>query len=859
MLVEREDLLDDLAAALDGALTGEGGLVFVGGEAGVGKSTLVRTLAESVAGRCSVRMGGVDNLTTADALAAFRDAFPELLDRIAAGEERMRLFRAMREVLVGSPALLILEDLHWADEATLDALRYLARRLDGLPVLIVATYRHEEVGARHPLALLMGDLATVRGVRRLRVPPLTVEGVTVLAEHAGIRVDAIALHARTHGNAFFVTEFLAVESDAIPETVSDAIMARVARLSEAAQDVAAAAAVLGTAVDAGLLEIVSGRDLDAIDECVAAGVLVADGDSVTFRHELARDAVERALNAAERRRLHSRALHALEERAPEDHRTLAHHAAGCFDDEAAAHHAVLAAQHARALGAHREAVTQYRIALRHGSAGSDRAALFVALSYECYLTDQLREALTARQRALELHDLAGDVASVGDDERWLSRLSWFLGRGADAERYATRAISSLEPLEPSSALAMAFSNYAQLRMLANDDEQAVSWARKAMDLALQLGDTEVESHALNNLGSSMIRLGEVAQGEAYLNRSLDLALAADLHEHAARAYTNLSTTAVDERRYAAGLVYLDAGIAYCEDRDLDSWVRYMAAWRCVALGDTGRFDDALQAAVALLDHPDISAISAIPAAAAAARLVARHGDDASGFLAQATALASGTGELQRIAPAACAAAEDAWLRGSVAEIPELTDAAWRLAVTHRSPFEAGELAWWRMLADVEPDDEVTIAEPFHLSLAGDATAAAEIWDALGSPLWASYARALAPDVGSADRAVRTLDSLGASASVDAVMRTRSERGLPLPRRPRASARVQPGQLTAREREVLGLLDRGLSTGDIAAELVVSPRTVDHHVAAVLRKLGQPTRARAVAAARDAGMLEQPAR
>ncbi|WP_457100910.1 ATP-binding protein [Microbacterium sp. P5_E9] len=856
MLVERESLLGELAVALDTALGGRGRLVFLGGEAGVGKSALVRAFGESVVAPAKVRVGGVDNLTTADALAAFQDAVPEIVPRLEAGGERIRLFRALRSTLIASPGLLILEDLHWADEATLDALRFLARRLDGVPVLIIATYRSDEARARHPLTLLMGDLTTVASVRRLMVPPLTVDGVALLAEQAGVAVDAAMLHARTDGNPFFVTESLAVGGEDLPETVSDAVLARVARLSPGGQDAAAAAAILGTVADAALLSAVAGRDVAALDECVEAGVLVPTGDGFGFRHELARDAVERSLSAARRSELHRRALGALTARTPEDSRTLSHHAAGCGDDAAAAYHARLAGERAARLNAHREAAAHYRMALRHGSAASDRPALFVALSYECYLTDQLPEALTARQRALELHELAGDAALVGDDERWLSRVSWFLGRGPDSERYAARAIASLEPLGPSRALAMAYSNFAQLRMLASDDAEAVLWARRALALAIEFGDVEIESHALNNLGVVTMTSGSIPEGEALLARSLDLALAADLSEHAARAYTNLASEAVAEHRYSAGLVHLDAGIAYCEDRDLDSWARYMRAWRCVALGDIGRFDDALADALLLLDHPDIAPVSAIPAAAAAGRVLARRGEEASAFLSHATELAAGTREIQRIAPAACAAAEDAWLRGTTGTIGPLTDAAWTLALAHSDPWAVGELAWWRMLGGCERETDLPLAEPFRLALEGSPLAAADAWDALGSPVWSAYACGLAPDAASADRAVRVLDALGAAQSVQAVLRTRRELGLPLPRRPRTAARTQPGQLTARELEVLGLLDRGLSTAEIAATLIVSPRTVDHHIAAVLRKLGEPTRARAVAAARLLGLLDR---
>jgi DNA-binding CsgD family transcriptional regulator/tetratricopeptide (TPR) repeat protein len=855
MLVERDSLLAELVAALDEALEGTGRVVFVGGEAGVGKTTLVRELAASARSRCAVRIGGADNVTTADALAAFQDAVPEIGEKLATGGDRIRLFRALRDAVAADPGLLVLEDVHWADEATLDALRYLARRIEGLPALILATYRHDEVPAWHPLTAVMGELATAPGVRRLLVPPLSVSGVAELVDRAGAPLDPAELHGRTGGNAFFVTESLAVSAGTLPVTVSDAILARVARLSTAAQDAAAAAAVLGTAADAELLAVVAGCELAAVDECANAGVLVRTGSGFSFRHELAREAVERSLSAVRRNQLHGRALHALTRSRPEDHRALAHHAAGCGDDVAACTHAVLAAERAARGSAHREAAEHYRLALRHTTTRGARADLFVALSYECYLTDQLPEALAARQRALELHELEGDARERGDDERWLSRLSWFLGRGADAERYALRAVATLEPLGAGAELAMAYSNLAQLRMLAQATDEVERWGGKALALARAVGNASIESHALNNLGAAAISAGRFDDGVAALTRSLDIARAEDLPEHVARAYTNLGSAATIQRRYGQALVALEAGIAYCEERDLDSWSRYMTASRCVVLAEQGRLDDALESATKVLEHPDTAAISAIPAAATAARVLARRGMDGSAELALAVRLASATGELQRMAPALCAAAEQAWLEGRTPVIEALTDDVWQLALTRQEPWAVGELAWWRMLGGCPTPAEVAMAEPFALMISRDPRAAG-VWEKLGSPIWAAYSAAVDPDPASADRAARCLDRLGATPAIEALRRTRREHGLPLPRRPRARARNNPAQLTDRELEVLHVLADGLSTTEIAERLILSPRTVEHHVAAVLRKLGQPTRARAVAAARRAGLLDR---
>lgn len=182
------------------------------------------------------------------------------------------------------------------------------------------------------------------------------------------------------------------------------------------------------------------------------------------------------------------------------------------------------------------------------------------------------------------------------------------------------------------------------------------------------------------------------------------------------------------------------------------------------------------------------------------------------------------------------------------------------AAEHPDRWVLGELSWWRHLAGLDAGDGpgTAPAEPFALMLAGSWADAARAWESLDSPLWQAYALGLDTDLGSAQQAVGILEGLGASASIEAILRTRRDRGLALPRRPRAATRERVGQLTTRELDILLLLAEGLSTADLASRLFLSPRTVEHHVSAVLHKLGEPTRARAVATARRLGVLEEPA-
>jgi class 3 adenylate cyclase/DNA-binding CsgD family transcriptional regulator len=855
-LIERGDFLASLQSLLGEALGGSGRLVLLGGEAGVGKSALAAALTAAAAGRV-VRRGCCDNVTTAEALGPLVDALPELAGVLEgeAGVSRFRLFQHVRELLSQAPMLLVLEDVHWADEATLEVLRFVGRRLAGTQLMILATFRSEEVGGDHPLTVVLGDLATMPGVVRMQLPALTVSGVRQLLERAGSALDANEVYQRTSGNPFYVTEVLAAGAEHVPPTVRDAVLAQVSRLSPAGRDVIAAAAVLGWRAEVDLLAEMSEQPLAAVDECLRRGVLVADGDTVGFRHELARLAVEGSLPRAQRAGVHARALARLTARGSGDDRRLAHHAAGCGDRAAVFRHAPLAAARAARLGAHREAAEQFQLALRHHDMPDRRRAILLEqLSYECYLTDQLERGRASRLEALEIHQQGNDALAIGTSQRWLSRLSWMLGRNADSERYATAAVATLEPLGPGRELAMAYSNLAQLRMLAGDTVEVARWGTEAIELARRLGDRETETHALNNVGTALALVGDLAEGRARLTQSLDLAITRDAHEHAARAYNNLGNVEVENRMFSDADRHLRTGIAYCTGRDLDHWRLIMVASLARSLAEQGQYAAAEQCVAEVMRYPGTSPPTRVDALAVAGPLAARRGGDGTAALDEALPIAVRSGEAQVLVPVALARAEAAWIAGRLSDIAAEVDQAWPAAVAHPRPWELGGLSWWLHAAGDHRQAPIPLAQPFALMLAGEHRAAAEQWRALGCPLWQAYALSRSPQLQDARECLDILDRLGVPAARRAVLRDRHAHCLPVPRGPRPASRTNPCVLTAREVEVLRLLADGLSNAEIAERLTLSQKTVRHHISAVLRKLGEPTRSRAVAAAVRRGIL-----
>jgi len=357
------------------------------------------------------------------------------------------------------------------------------------------------------------------------------------------------------------------------------------------------------------------------------------------------------------------------------------------------------------------------------------------------------------------------------------------------------------------------------------------------------------------VGSVLAWTGELAEGRARLTQSLDMALVDDAHEHAARAYTNLGGDHIDRWSFGEADRYLRAGISYCTDRDLDTWRLYMSAWLAHSLAEQGHYAAADQCLADVLRHPHVSPITQVCALTVAGVLAARRGRDGMGPLDEALRIAIPTGEYQRLRPVAIARAEAAWIAGQHADVAADIDRVWPFAITHPRPWELGELSWWLHLAGEHRQASAPLASPFALMLSGEHRAAAGEWRDLGCPLWSAYALAFSPRLQDAQECLEVLDGLSVPAVRHAVLRDRHARGLVVPRGPRAARRASPAGLTAREAEVLQLLAEGLSYAEVAERLVLSEKTVGHHVSAVLRKLGEPTRSRAVARALRLGVIQ----
>lgn len=850
MLIEREIELQTLHQVLSQVPENGGRVLILHGEAGIGKTSLIQEFLRALSNDEKIALGMCDPLNTPRPLGPVRDIARAILGPDP--EREMSPAESLVERLTDSKNLhvIVLEDMHWADQASLDWLKYFCRRIALIPAMLIVSFRDAEVEAAHPLRSALGVIPGDR-TQRLRLSPLSREGVA--AFNLPPNMSAKQLYDITDGNPFFVSEILNNSEDAetVPDSIRDAVNARVNQLSPGLRAVLEASSCFPGDIEPKYLErILEGSVKDELAVAERLGLIVHGVNGYRFRHELARLATQMRLSETERQTIHGQLLDALLA-----HNTLGplladivHHAEGAGEVETLLCFAPLAAKEAARMGAHREAAQYLFAAMGHAEDAEPNIAaeIYEMWAYEAGLALTIDDdVIDARKRAVMLWKKLGQMDRVGENLRWLSRLHWYRGEPEKAQAYLEEAIETLQGI-PSEATAMAFGLRAQFHMLRDEMEEAQDWGNQALEIADTVDAQEVKAHALNTIGAAKLFRGDLT-GEVLLRESLALSLRHDFHEQAARAYTNLAECLIELGEIDKAEPFLDEGVTFDIAHDLDSWTYYLVGRKAQLRFEQHRYSEAVDIAEGVLSRENQTVLMQLPAKIILARSLLRLADtSARDRLDEAFKDAQQIGEIQYIAVVRTAFVEAAvlWNQSDLAQ-PHMEEMV-KLPSSSLSPRKWADFVFWadRVNGGLPDTYSDILPKAFRLDHERKFEAAAKALLAQNFMFLAATSLCASGAANALETADAWYEKIGALAGRKYIRKTfeNSCCGLPgLSRGKYKAARRHPYGLTKKEQIVLGQIIEGANNIRIAENLSRSKRTIEKHVSSILAKFGVKNR------------------
>jgi len=860
-LVEREEFLAALNNHLEIVPGGEGHTVFLSGTSGIGKTSLIKFFCKDLHNNYNIYTGTCDALFTPRPLAPLYDIASQIRNDFwqdtANMSDRALLFARFYHELGNQtkPTVIVFEDIHWADEATLDFIKFFARRITQLRCLFILSYRDDEVHSGHPLRNLIGQLPR-DSFSRLELTNLSKEAVKKMALAKGYDGDYV--FKMTAGNPFYVNEVLASYSMEVPESIKDSILFEYHHSGEITKRVWDFLSVIPDGFELKHLEKYEPEYAPAIEGCIQSQIFIIKDRFIFFKHDLFRKTVEKSLSPLKRISLNERILELFLKSFEQNNQIerIVHHAKNANQYEIVVHYAPLAAAHAASLGAHIEAAKLYFTAIEYYQ-GTDKNILlrfYEGYAYECYLTNQIKEAIIYSAKSLHFLNEENNPEKTGNCLRFLSQLWFFEGKLKQAESFAKQAIEVLDTGPPSNAKAMAYSNMSQLKIRSDEPEACIFWGDKAIAMARELDNEEILSYALNNVGFMQARIYlSRKKGIGLLQKSLDIALKNSYHENAARAYANLGHNEVIVKEYVSAEKTLETGLKYCEDMNLYSWTNYMLSSKARLLLETNYWNEAYQIAEELLKNENQIPLVKIQVLVVISRIKMRSGElEALPLLLEAKTKAFEAMEMQRIIPVVVALLEYEWITGTSLianqEISDILARAEQVGDIH----ENSELAFWLLYTRNQRWALKLVQEGYNMDNEKMVTKSAAVWEGLGC----SYQQALVLFEGRESdkrKAISIVQNLNANAVYQKMKFEMRASGIKkIPRGVNKTTQLNPSLLTRREVDVLQLLKEGLQNKEIASKLFISAKTVEHHISAILFKLDVNSRTKAV---REAARLE----
>ncbi len=844
-LVERERQIEALEEAF--AEPSSGAVVLVSGEAGHGKTSLIRAFLDDLDHRHRILISACEPLDIPAAFGPLFDLIDELPDDlrqdVRLGRGRMPVYAGMLDLIKNDRVVLVLEDLHWADEATLGLARYLGRRVAATGSILIITYRPEELDVNPRLRLVVADLGPA--AVRIDVPALSMDGVRQLVSRSV--VDAEKLYRATLGNPFFIEELLRYPGLDVPPSVQNAVLANAEQLPDATLELLRMVALNPEGLSRDTLAELGDPSGSHTDLAFQRRLLVSSRDHVSCRHELIRQSLVQAMPPALKQRLHRRLLGVLEGHAEDspDIVRLAYHSTGAHDPQRAIRYSLMAGTDASKAGAHREAAFHFDNALEYDSMidRADLARLLLEAAQEHLFINDFEIAVQLSRRRL---DLAATPRQEARARAWVAFFEARLNEFTYALEEAEAAIEVLASEQPCVELAVALQVAAAVRGVRGEAEESISLAERALEIARSCGAVDIEVNTLTTLGTSRWLNGDRA-GRLMVEDAVRLGVDSDVGEYAARAMNNLGAIALYDWELEEARSWFERLKDYCSGNELEAWYMAGVVSSASIAVEAGRWDEA-DAELETVWGQKTCYSSEIEVLTAAATLRIRRGDPGAADLADSVFTRVETfPETVEETMATILGMEGAWV-GALPEDEILPH--YQRALTRSAPmggFLRAQLAFWAHRLGWQPPDG-EIAGPPGMELRGQPEAAAHEWESRGYPVHAAITRATTEGA-DLDAIFAMLLGMGAEGVTRGLRRQLQRRGVKrIPRGERSSTRENPAGLTTREMEVLGLLVAGMSNAAIARDLYISDKTAGHHVSSVLSKLGVTSRGQAAALA-----------